>query len=218
MFMHAMPLGRLAESHGWKPGDLARSLGVRFRRGEDCSDVLAQAIHKGDDPMWLEEFIKQSGHPAVHGNVRRTPVKRSSRSSRGGSRKTSRSSRPLDPSVKRVGSPHQEHIRDLGSYCYVCGYIDEANPKDPLIREWHSDSFGNARRSSRRHGNVGQAKSRLDVLLDSVKPREHEVTIDADGYTPKQVDRIYAAAKARGLHVSGTRRWILIRDLRGMRR
>jgi hypothetical protein len=52
------------------------------------------------------------------------------------------------------------------------------------------------------------------LLLDRVKPGAHEVTIDADGYTPEQVDRIYATAKARGLHASGTRRWILIRDLR----
>ena len=89
MFMHAMPLGRLAESHGWKPGDLARSLGVRFRRGEDCGDVLAQAIHKGDDPMWLEEFLKQTRSSGGHGNVRRPkrssrPSRRGHRSSRGG--------------------------------------------------------------------------------------------------------------------------------------
>ena len=58
-------------------------------------------------------------------------------------------------------------------------------------------------------------KTRLDLLLDRVTPR-HEVTIDADGYTPAQVDRIYATAKARGLHASGTRRWILIRDLSKM--
>ena len=58
-------------------------------------------------------------------------------------------------------------------------------------------------------------KTRLDLLLDRVTPR-HEVTIDADGYTPDQVDRIYATAKARGLHASGTRRWILIRDLSKM--
>jgi hypothetical protein len=72
-----------------------------------------------------------------------------------------------------------------------------------------------ARKALRRR--YGHAKSRLDLILDRVKPREHEVTIDAAGYTPEQVDRIYAAAKARGLHVSGTRRWILIRDLRPKR-
>ena len=64
----------------------------------------------------------------------------------------------------------------------------------------------------------GRAKSKLDLLLDSVKPREHEVTIDVRDYTSEQVDRIYAAAAARGLHASGTRRWILICDLRGMHR
>ena len=61
----------------------------------------------------------------------------------------------------------------------------------------------------------GHAKSRLDLILDRVKRGEHEVTIDTAGYTPEQVDRIYAAAKARGLHAAGTRRWILIRDMRG---
>lgn len=62
--------------------------------------------------------------------------------------------------------------------------------------------------SRRRHGNT--ARTRLDALLDRVTPR-HEVTIDADGYTKTQIARIYAAARARGLHVSGTHRWILIR-------
>jgi len=75
-----------------------------------------------------------------------------------------------------------------------------------------------SRRSRRsRHGNAYHlTKSRLDRLLDRVKPRESEVTIDVRDYTPEQVDRIYAAAAARGLHASGTRRVILIRDLRGM--
>ncbi len=68
------------------------------------------------------------------------------------------------------------------------------------------------------HGNAERLKTRLDLLLDSVKPGEHAVTIDAAGYTSAQVDRIIAAARARGLHVSGTHRWLLIRDLRGMRR
>src|SRR5271154_236091 len=69
-------------------------------------------------------------------------------------------------------------------------------------------------RKPRRSSRSGRRPTRLDLLLDRVKPGDHEVTIDADGYTPEQVDRIYAAAKARGLHASGTRRWILIRDLR----
>ena len=46
--------------------------------------------------------------------------------------------------------------------------------------------------------------------MDRVTP-EHEVTIDADGYTQAQVDRIIVTARARGLHVSGTNRWLLIR-------
>ncbi len=66
------------------------------------------------------------------------------------------------------------------------------------------------KRLRKRYGRA--ARTRLDLLLDRVTPR-HEVTIDADGYTRAQVDRIYAAAKARGLHASGTNRWILIRDM-----
>ena len=54
----------------------------------------------------------------------------------------------------------------------------------------------------------------LDLLLDRVKPREHEVTIDTAGFTEKKVDQIIAAAKERGLHVARSRRWVLIRDLR----
>ncbi len=57
------------------------------------------------------------------------------------------------------------------------------------------------------------AKTRLDLILDKVKCGEHEVTLDVDGYTKKQVERVRAAARARGLHVSGTNRWILVRDL-----
>ena len=78
-------------------------------------------------------------------------VKRKSRGSRKprrSSRSSRRSTKLVDPSAKRVGSPHEEHIRGLGSYCNVCGYIDDANPSDPLIRKWHSDSFGDSRRPS----------------------------------------------------------------------
>lgn len=58
--------------------------------------------------------------------------------------------------------------------------------------------------------------SNLDRLLDRVQAGKSEVTIDAEGYTPAQVERIKAAARARGLNVSGTGRWLLIRDLRDM--
>ncbi len=55
----------------------------------------------------------------------------------------------------------------------------------------------------------------LDALLDRVTPR-HEVPIYTDSLTSADIDRIYAAAKARGLHASGTRRWVLIRDIRDL--
>jgi hypothetical protein len=58
-----------------------------------------------------------------------------------------------------------------------------------------------------------RTNTRLDRILDYVKKSQTEVTIDADGYQPDHVDQIYAVARSRGLHVSGTHRWILIRDL-----
>ena len=58
---------------------------------------------------------------------------------------------------------------------------------------------------------------RIDDALDRVKARESEVTFDTYDWTSEQVDALYAAAKARGLDASGTRRCVLIRDLRGMR-
>jgi hypothetical protein len=57
------------------------------------------------------------------------------------------------------------------------------------------------------------AKTRLDLLFDKVKCGEREVTFDVEGYTKAQADRVRSAARARGLHVSGTNRWILVRDL-----
>lgn len=54
----------------------------------------------------------------------------------------------------------------------------------------------------------------LDQLLDRVKYGKSELTLDVDGYSAKQVSRVRSVAKARGLNVSGTNRWILIRDLK----
>jgi hypothetical protein len=52
----------------------------------------------------------------------------------------------------------------------------------------------------------------LDRVLDRMPTPYGEVTIDAAGCTQAQVERIYAHAKARGFHASGTWRWILIRQ------
>jgi len=57
------------------------------------------------------------------------------------------------------------------------------------------------------------AKTRLDLILDTVKCGKREVTFDMDGHTKAQAERVRSAARARGLHVSGTSRWILVRDL-----
>jgi hypothetical protein len=52
------------------------------------------------------------------------------------------------------------------------------------------------------------------MILDKVKPRECEVTLDVDGYSQEQIERVKSTAEARGLHVSGSGQWLLIRDLR----
>lgn len=57
------------------------------------------------------------------------------------------------------------------------------------------------------------AKTRLDLILDKVKCGKREVTFDLYGYTGEQAARVRRAARARGFHVSGTERWILVRDL-----
>lgn len=56
-------------------------------------------------------------------------------------------------------------------------------------------------------------KTTLDLILDRVQYRKHEVTFDLLGYTPEQVELVYATAKARGLNATGTGRWVLVRDL-----
>jgi len=55
----------------------------------------------------------------------------------------------------------------------------------------------------------------LDRLLARVTARKSELTFDVEGYTPEQVERVIAAARAKGLNVSGTSRWLLVRDLGG---
>jgi hypothetical protein len=63
------------------------------------------------------------------------------------------------------------------------------------------------------HTEVEEAKSRLDLILDRVESDKYgEVTIDTEGYTRDQVDRIIAAAKERGLRVSYDGRAVLIRN------
>lgn len=55
--------------------------------------------------------------------------------------------------------------------------------------------------------------TRLDMMLDQVKCGKREITFDTAGYTSAQRERIRKTARARGLNVSGTDRWILVRDL-----
>jgi hypothetical protein len=55
----------------------------------------------------------------------------------------------------------------------------------------------------------------LDKILEQVKtrPGRTEITFDAVDWDATTRDRVIEAAKARGLHVSGTDRWILVRAL-----
>lgn len=59
-----------------------------------------------------------------------------------------------------------------------------------------------------------KARTLLDRLLSGVKYGKKELTFDVEGYSPEQVSRISKAAKSKGLNVSGTNRWLLIRDLK----
>jgi hypothetical protein len=46
-----------------------------------------------------------------------------------------------DLAVKRVGSAHHEDVIGGRARCGVCGWIDEADPNNPVVRQWHGDSF-----------------------------------------------------------------------------
>ena len=51
------------------------------------------------------------------------------------------------------------------------------------------------------------------ALVDRVEYGRRELTIDAAELTPQQVSAIREYAESRGLDVSGTSRWILVRRL-----
>jgi hypothetical protein len=50
----------------------------------------------------------------------------------------------IDYTSKRVGTAHKEDIVGGRARCRICGWIDEADPSDPVVREWHGDSFEEA--------------------------------------------------------------------------
>jgi hypothetical protein len=56
-------------------------------------------------------------------------------------------------------------------------------------------------------------RTRLDLLLDGVVRYKSELRIDADGYTPSQVDRIVSTAEERNLHAAFDGRFVLIRAM-----
>jgi len=55
--------------------------------------------------------------------------------------------------------------------------------------------------------------SKLEKMLDGVKYAERELTLDVADLTPVQIEQIKTECDARGLHVSGTHRWLLVRAL-----
>lgn len=59
-------------------------------------------------------------------------------------------------------------------------------------------------------------KTKLDLILDTVKYGEHEVTIDVRSFSESDKKRIVSRAEKRGLDASSDGKWILIRDLRGV--
>lgn len=68
-----------------------------------------------------------------------------------------------------------------------------------------------------KQGNPGNmAKTKLDLILDKVKAKKHEITLDVRDYTEAQKQRIITTAEKRGLHAASDGKFILIRDLRGM--
>ena len=60
------------------------------------------------------------------------------------------------------------------------------------------------------------AKTKLDLLLDAVKPGQREITFDLEGYTPEQISKVERAAKNRGLDAAFDGRHMLVRDLRNL--
>ena len=83
----------------------------------------------------------------------------------------------------------------------------------PLTRaEFHTDR-GEAAPAEEA---VTVASTVLDRLLDKVKPGQSELTLDTSGYSRAEVDKIIAAAKARGLHAAASPNSVLVRDLSKM--
>lgn len=58
------------------------------------------------------------------------------------------------------------------------------------------------------------AKTKLDLILDKVRARESEVTIDVEAFSSKDVAKVVDRAVARGYSASFDGRFILVRDLR----
>lgn len=56
-------------------------------------------------------------------------------------------------------------------------------------------------------------KTRLDLLLDTVRYAERELTIDVEGYTAEDKRMVEVAALSRGFDVAGDGRHLLIREL-----
>ena len=56
-------------------------------------------------------------------------------------------------------------------------------------------------------------KTMLDHILDRVRLGEEEITIDTEGFTTSQVEKVIAEAKDRKLSAAYDGRFVLIREL-----
>lgn len=64
------------------------------------------------------------------------------------------------------------------------------------------------------NGRYCMRPTRLSILLDSVKPREKELTLDFDGWKSEDIARVEAVVRYRGLHAAFDGRYMLVRDMR----
>ncbi len=62
------------------------------------------------------------------------------------------------------------------------------------------------------NGKARCSLSRLGALLQTVKRGERELTLDCSSLTNSEYEIVVAEAQARGLHCSGYRRILLIRQ------
>ena len=123
----------------------------------------------------------------------------------------------VEGGVLKVNSTRLAELSADGFYIIWVGrggtdYQDSAYRylKKNVPKKWFKDEPHSLSRNGKR--------TRLDQLLDKVKSKESELTLDAEGYTKAEVRKVLDAAKSRGFHAAHDGRFILIRDLREMQK